>query len=94
MLRLKVYLANTTAAPIVMKLFGSVKEDEQEVTEEEIRMMVDIGEEKGVIEKTEREMIHNILSFNDKTADELLIHRREITALDIDSRETRSIRFS
>ena len=79
-----VWILNTSVS-IVMKLFGSVKEDEQEVTEEEIRMMVDIGEEKGVIEKTEREMIHNILSFNDKTADELMIHRREITALDIDS---------
>ena len=46
-----VWILNTSVS-IVMKLFGSVKEDEQEVTEEEIRMMEDIGEEKGVIEKT------------------------------------------
>ena len=79
-----VWILNTSVG-IVMKLFGAKKSDEQEVTEEEIRMMVDIGEEKGVIEKTEREMIHNILSFNNKTAKELMIHRREITALDIDT---------
>ena len=55
------------------------------VTEEEIRMMVDIGEEKGAIEADEKEMIENIFEFNNMDAGDCMIHRKDITALDIDS---------
>ena len=55
-------------------------EDEQ-VTEEEIRMMVDIGEEKGAIETNEKEMIDNIFEFNNMTAEDCMIHRTDVTAI-------------
>ncbi len=51
------------------------------VTEEEILQMVDEGEEKGVIEETEKDMIQNILDFNDTTAGETMTHRTDIIAV-------------
>ncbi|WP_322173380.1 hemolysin family protein [Acutalibacter caecimuris] len=51
------------------------------VTEEEILQMVGEGEEKGVIEETEKDMIANILDFNDTTAGETMTHRTDIAAV-------------
>ena len=62
------------------------KHMQEEVTEEEIRMMVDMGNETGAIEKSEKEMINNIFEFDDRTAAELMTHRTEITAIPADSR--------
>ena len=50
---------------IVSKLFGVSGAEEEVVTEEEIRMMVSVGEEKGTIEQNEKEMINNVFEFND-----------------------------
>ena len=55
------------------------------VTEEAIMQMVDIGEEKGAIESDEREMIENIFEFNNMDAGDCMIHRKDITAIDIES---------
>ena len=51
------------------------------VTEEEILQMVGEGEEKGVIEETEKDMIANIFDFNDTTAGETMTHRTDIAAV-------------
>ena len=51
------------------------------VTEEEIRMMVDIGEEKGAIQTNEREMIENIFEFNNSSAEDVMIHRTDVTCI-------------
>ena len=55
--------------------------EEDEVSEEEIRMMMDIGEEKGAIESGEKEMIDNIFEFNNMTAEEVMIHRTDVVML-------------
>ncbi len=55
------------------------------VTEEDILQMVDIGEEKGAIEADEKEMIENIFEFNNMDAGDCMIHRKDITAIDIES---------
>ncbi len=55
------------------------------VTEEDIMQMVDIGEEKGAIESDEREMIENIFEFNNMDAGDCMIHRKDITAIDVES---------
>ena len=67
------------------RLFG-VKPgaDQENVTEEEIRMMVDIGEEKGSIESTEKEMIENIFDFNNSSAFDIMVHRTDMTAISVD----------
>lgn len=73
----------TFSTNFVSKLFGVSAQDEETVTEEEIRMMVDVGEEKGAIEETEIELINNVFEFNDKVVSEVMIHRTEIFAVDI-----------
>lgn len=52
------------------------------VTEEEILMMVDAGNETGVIEETQREMINNVFEFNDLTASDVMTHRTDIVGVD------------
>ena len=74
----------TFSTNIVSKLFGVTGEEEDNVTEEEIRMMVDVGEEKGTIEEEEKEMINNVFEFNDKFVSEIMVPRNKIFALDID----------
>ena len=69
----------------ICKLFGIGPQDEETVTEEEIRMMVDVGEEKGSIDEEEKELINNVFEFNDKTVSDVMIHRTEVYAIDIQS---------
>lgn len=57
--------------------------DEESVTEEEIRMMVDVGGEKGVIEDTQKEMINNIFEFDDMDAGDVMTHRTDVVAADV-----------
>lgn len=57
---------------------------EEEVGEEEIRMMVDVGSEKGTIDEDEREFIQNVFEFDDLTAEELATHRTEVIMLDLE----------
>lgn len=67
----------------VSRIFGVTENDEEIVTEEEIRMMVDAGEEKGAIEEEEKEMINNVFEFNDIVVSEIMIPRNDIFALDV-----------
>ena len=55
------------------------------VTEEEIRMLVDEGSENGTIEESEMKMINNIFEFDDRDVSQVLTHRTEVTAVDINS---------
>lgn len=52
------------------------------VTEEEIRMMVDVGEEKGVIENIQKEMINNIFEFDDIDVTDIMTHRTDMIAVE------------
>lgn len=67
----------------ISKLFGVEENEEELVTEEEIKMMVDQGEEKGTIKEEERELINNVFEFNDITVSEIMRHRKDIFAVDI-----------
>lgn len=62
--------------------------DTEEVSEDEIRMMVDLGEEQGAIEATEKELIENIFEFNNTVAGDVMIHRTDMVMVWVeDSRE-------
>lgn len=74
----------TASTNLISKLFGVSEKDEEVVTEEEIKMMVDEGEEKGSIEENERELINNVFEFNDTNASEIMTHRTDVYALSID----------
>ena len=75
------FLTYTTNA--ISKLFGVGENEEESVTEEEIKMMIDQGEEKGTIEEEEKELINNVFEFNDITVSEIMCHRKDIFAVDI-----------
>ncbi len=67
---------------IVLRLIGiDPNADEEEVTEEEIIMMVEAGSEKGTIEDTEREIIQNVFEFNDTIAGDIAVHRTDVVML-------------
>jgi len=72
----------TFSTNIISKIFGVSEKEEKTVTEEEIRMMIDVGEEKGTIEQDERNMINNIFEFNDRLVSEIMIPRTEVFAVD------------
>lgn len=73
----------TFSTNLISKMFGVSGSEEETVSEEEIRMMVDVGEEKGTIDKEEKEMINNVFEFNDKVVSEIMVPRKEVFALDI-----------
>ena len=69
----------------VVRLFGmDPNADTEQVTEEEILMLVDAGEEKGVIENSQAEMINNIFEFDDLDAGDIMTHRVDMSAVDAD----------
>lgn len=71
----------------LLRIDPNAKDDE--VSEEEIRMMVDVGSEKGTIDDAEREFIQNVFEFDDISAGELVTHRTEVIMLDLaDDMET------
>lgn len=73
----------TVVTNAISKLFGVGENEEETITEEEIKMMVDQGEEKGTIKEEEKELINNVFEFNDITVSEIMRHRKDIFAVDI-----------
>ena len=67
----------------ISEIFGVGENEEETITEEEIKMMVDQGEEKGTIKEEERELINNVFELNDITVSEIMTHRKDIFAVDI-----------
>lgn len=75
----------TISTNFFVRLFGIDPDSpDEEVTEEEIRMMVDVGEEKGTIDQREKIMINNIFEFNNKTAEDIMTHRMELIGVPVD----------
>ncbi len=71
---------------LVLKLFGMKTEAEEEtVTEDEIRLMVELGEENGSIDSDEKEWIQNVLEFNDTIVRNCMTHESEIIAISADA---------
>lgn len=73
----------------VLRLCGiDPKDNAEEVSEEEIIMMLDEGEEAGSIESGEKELIKNVFSLNDTTAEEVMVHRSQVAFLKRDDART------
>lgn len=70
----------------LLRLFGIRPEDDPEtVTEEDIRELMDAGEELGAIEGAQKDMVNNIFEFDDTTAAELMTPRTDMVAVELDS---------
>ena len=66
----------------VLRLMGiNPHEQTEAVSEDEIRLMIDIGEEKGTIESNEKEMIDNVFEFNNSSAGDIMIHRTAMVVI-------------
>ena len=77
--------ASTNGVLRLLRIDPNAADDE--VTEEDIRMMVDVGSEKGSINESEKEMIQNVFEFDNKTAEEVMTHRTEAVILWLDETE-------
>ena len=73
----------TFSTNMVSKIFGVGEAEEEVVTEEEIRMMIDEGEEKGTIERGEKQLLNNVFEFNDIIVSEIMTPRTDMYAIDI-----------
>lgn len=79
----------------VLKIMGiDPHADEETVTEEEIRMMVDVGGEKGVIEDVQKEMIDNIFEFDDINASDIMTHRTDVVCVDVEDSLSDAVKLS
>jgi putative hemolysin len=79
----------------VLRLIGiDPHADEEVVTEEEIRMMVDVGGEKGVIEDAQIEMINNIFEFDDIDVADIMTHRTDMVCIDAEESLQEAVKLS
>lgn len=78
----------TSSTNGILRMFGiDPNAEDEEVSEEDIRMLVDVGSEKGVIDKTEKTFIQNVFEFDDMTAGEIATHRTDTDILWTDEPE-------
>jgi putative hemolysin len=76
----------TLSMNVIVRLFGvDPNAEDENVTEEEIRMMVDVGKEKGTIQDIEKVMINNIFEFDNKTVSDIMTHRTNIVAIPVET---------
>lgn len=80
-----VFVVNNLAR-LVMKLFGADRPGKRELmTAEELRTIVQVGHEEGVIENSERKMIDNVFDFGDRSARDIMIPRIDMTCIDVEA---------
>ncbi len=73
----------------ILRLFGiDPNAVEEEVSEEEIRMMVDVGSEKGTIDSEEREFIQNVFDFDNLSIEDIITHRKDVTFIDTEDEDS------
>lgn len=71
---------------LIIRCFGiNPNTEDEKITEEEIRLMVDVGQEKGVILTAEKEMIDNIFELDDTMVSEIMTHRTDLVTLPVDA---------
>lgn len=72
----------TASTNAVLRLIGIEPEDvDDQISEEDILMMLEEGREKGAIESSENEFIQNVFEFNDLTVSEVCTHRTDVAML-------------
>jgi len=76
-----VWFLSKTSNGILFLLGINPNEKEESATEEDIRLMVDAGSAKGNIEQSEKEIIHNVFEFDDRSACEVMTHRLDTIVL-------------
>jgi putative hemolysin len=91
LLRPVVWALGVVTSLLVRLLGGQVKHSGPFVTEEELRLLVTVGEEEGVLEEEETEMIHSIFEFADTTVREVMVPRIDMVTLDSNATVTEAV---
>ena len=74
----------SVSTKLVLRILRMKTEDQEEaVTEEEIKALLKMGNESGTFDDDEREMIDSVFAFDDRTAREIMVPRRDVVTLDI-----------
>lgn len=81
-----VFLLGSLTTFVSKVLFRNIEETPA-ITEEELKTMIEVGEEEGVLQKAEREYIDNVFDFSSATASDMMRPRTSVVALDIESEE-------
>ncbi|WP_434296413.1 hemolysin family protein [Clostridium sporogenes] len=82
----------TYSTNFLLKILGiDYKNLEEKISEEEIKKMIDLGEETGVFNSTEKEMINSIFDFDNTLAKEIMTPRTSVFAMDINDSPKRLI---
>lgn len=76
----------TKSTNFVCELLGVKEREENNITEEDIKLMVAEGLSKGAIEKGEKELIDNVFKFNDTTIQDIMTKREDIIAVDVNDK--------
>lgn len=80
-----IFLVNKLAKGVLtlLRIDDSVKGNT--ITEHELRTLVNVGHEEGVIEKEERQMIYNVFDFGDSQAQDVMVPRIDVSFADVNS---------
>lgn len=75
----------TFSANLLLRILGiNPTDEEDQITKEEIQMMLIEGNAQGIIDKQENEIIQNVFEFNDISAEQICTHRADVIVLDMD----------
>ncbi len=80
-----IFIINKLSLGLLFLLRVNPKDAAQQMTEEELRTIVDVSQETGVIENEERDMIHNLFDFGDAQAKEIMVPRIDMTFVQVDA---------
>jgi len=73
---------------LLSSLLGQRNDDKKPtITQDELKTIVDVSNQEGVLQTDETEMIQNIFEFKDLTVDDIMIQRRDIVAISSDCRD-------
>lgn len=80
-----IFVINRLSLGVLLLFHVDPNASSKQMTEEELRTIVDVGQESGVIEHEERDMIHNVFDFGDSEAKEVMVPRIDMTFVQVDS---------
>ena len=80
-----IFIINKLSLGLMFLLHVNIKDAQKKMTEEELRTIVDVSQENGVIKHEERDMIHNLFDFGDAEAKEIMVPRIDMTFVQADA---------
>lgn len=78
----------SSSTNVILRIFGITAEHEENVTEEEIKGLIEKGTEAGVFQEAEQELVERVFRLGDQQVRELMVPRNEVDWLDADAPDT------